>query len=853
MLRAVVIAACTLVACGDNESVQDDGTVPSATVVAPATLRVIEGESASFVVMLAEDPHRAVPIEITSRDTTTAVVTTSWIQVSSANFATGETVIVRGEEDDGDVINDTTELEISIAGDVVARVATTVFDNDIQQIIVDTSSVTVAESGTSTFHVRLAREPSGPVTATLVSSLPSVIVSPATLTFGPSDYDLAQTVTVTAAADADTVDNTATIQVGDVATAMTQSVQVMVTDDDVQALVLDAPTQPLFEGDSVSFTVALAFDPLGQATVQLQSSDPGAASLPTTSLVFTSGNYNVPQTVTVVGTEDADALNDSATLTLSGAATGSVSLPVFDNDDIIVVANDSFVYEGRTSSFTVKLANDPGPGGKTVDVSVLDGEVTVAPSTLSFTSANYASGLPAQVYALVDDDRIGGESARVRVSAPKQTSRVVPLQILDVAPGTMNLIRIGHESVRLNAVGWMEVQFWHDNPWPADGRLLIELPAGYDASAASVVSTSVDGALAISATTSSILLTRSGGTTVMQSGDTIAVRIANVRNPGATGYYPVKLTTQTGLGEVLDRGVQNDSIGHGWMPNTTVTLANLQPGATGTATITFTTDNPWPADGLFELSFPLGFDASGVTMVGQSGVDGAFTATMTPAGRVRLTRSGGTTLAGGSTVSLTIGNITNPPTSQVTTFFEIWTELASGESIDVGFPQGLTIGCPATMTRGPQNAHNAPLGGNPWDYPMGATEPAGPGGAQIVKLVSSDYLVVDEFHFSVPAGATITGIRFDVEHANPSYAAVDSAVRIVTSSIRPTDRSSTAPWASFETVSYGGAGDLWGETWSAADIESNTFGLALAADALTPGMSATTVGYVSATIYLSCP
>jgi len=115
-------------------------------------------------------------------------------------------------------------------------------------------------------------------------------------------------------------------------------------------------------------------------------------------------------------------------------------------------------------------------------------------------------------------------------------------------------------------------------------------------------------------------------------------------------------------------------------------------------------------------------------------------------------------------------------------------------------------------------------------------------------------LVLDDFQLSVPEGATITGIRFDVTRQSIGWPAVDSAVRAVSSTIGATDRSAPSQWQYAETVAHGGATDLWGRTWAAADIESRTFGIALAARAATPGMPArVAVRYVTATVYLSCP
>jgi hypothetical protein len=258
----------------------------------------------------------------------------------------------------------------------------------------------------------------------------------------------------------------------------------------------------------------------------------------------------------------------------------------------------------------------------------------------------------------------------------------------------------------------------------------------------------------------------------------------------------------------------------------------------------------WPGDGAFEIYFPLDFDVSNVTFVSQTGVDGTFAAAMSAPYRVRISRSGRTRLPGGSQVSLTVGNITNPATARATSIFEAMTESSTGTWINEAFPNGVTIGCPATMTK-PYNAQrNMAFGGDAWMM-WGS-------GAGIWQLESSDLLVLEDFRFVMPAGATVAGIQFDVERQLEwgDWPTVDSAIRAVKSgAIGAFDESSTTQWPwPYQTQTYGGPTDLWGQTWAPADIESGTFGIAIAAKAVTPGMTSNpTVRNVTATVYLSCP
>jgi hypothetical protein len=91
------------------------------------------------------------------------------------------------------------------------------------------------------------------------------------------------------------------------------------------------------------------------------------------------------------------------------------------------------------------------------------------------------------------------------------------------------------------------------------------------------------------------------------------------------------------------------------------------------------------------------------------------------------------------------------------------------------------------------------------------------------------YLKATNFGFSIPAGATIDGISVNVERQANDTSFFDNAIRIVKGGeIGTTDRSISDVWpANDDTATYGGTSDLWGETWTDADINSANFGFAI--------------------------
>lgn len=116
--------------------------------------------------------------------------------------------------------------------------------------------------------------------------------------------------------------------------------------------------------------------------------------------------------------------------------------------------------------------------------------------------------------------------------------------------------------------------------------------------------------------------------------------------------------------------------------------------------------------------------------------------------------------------------------------------------------------------------------------------------------VTSNYLKATNFGFSIPAGATINGIKVEIEQAVDTGAySIESAVRIVKAdgSIGSTNKSTSAVVPSSDAyVTYGGASDLWGESWSSSDINDADFGVVVSFQG-TDGI--TLVDHIRITVY----
>lgn len=98
-----------------------------------------------------------------------------------------------------------------------------------------------------------------------------------------------------------------------------------------------------------------------------------------------------------------------------------------------------------------------------------------------------------------------------------------------------------------------------------------------------------------------------------------------------------------------------------------------------------------------------------------------------------------------------------------------------------------------------------------------------------------NYLKATDFGFAIPASAVIEGIEVLIERQGVFVS--DAGLYLVKGGVvGGADRSALGEWTAFPDtiVPYGGSNDLWGETWTAADINDPGFGFAMS---LTHNMS----------------
>ena len=269
-----------------------------------------------------------------------------------------------------------------------------------------------------TYDVVLATEPTADVTVTVtVPGSTDVSVNKTSLTFTTTNWSVSQTVTVTAAHDADVVDDMVTISHsssgGDYDGLAVDDVAVTVEDD--EKVKVSPTTLTVTEGDTAggTYEVVLGSRPTADVTVTVTVPPGTDVSANKSSLTFTTTNWSVSQTVTVTAAHDADGVDD--TVTISHAASGGgydgaeadVTVTVTDDDFGVSVSSSTLtVAEGGTGSYTVVLDRAP-TADVTVTVTVPPGtDVSANKSSLTFTTTDWSMAQMVTVTAAQDDDAV---------------------------------------------------------------------------------------------------------------------------------------------------------------------------------------------------------------------------------------------------------------------------------------------------------------------------------------------------------------------------------------------------------------------------------------------------------------
>ena len=401
---------------------------------ATESLDIDEGGSASYSVSLASRPSAQTVVTL-SPGAGLSVRTTS-LAFTPSDWSRAQTVIVTASHDD-DTSDGAAVIAHAAAGGGYGSVARSldfvIADDDTPTIVLTDSrgpvrasdGLTVTEGATAVYRVQLATEPSTRVTVEISGTVNTDLATDKTsLTFTSTDWNIPQSIRVTAARDDDAAtDAKATLNhaaMGAEYDSVMADISVTIVENDADGfIVTDTAGDPLAgdtltvpEGGSAAYKISLSAEPAGPVTVMLSGTADTDLQLDKTDLTFMATNWSTPQTVTATAAHDGDAVDDAVTLVHTPNGAGYAGLvfdlnAVIDDDDrqsVITTVDVLTVPEGGTSSVGVSLGTEP-TDDVTVGLTVSMGaDIELPTMELTFTTQNWMTAQSVSVVGLHDAD-----------------------------------------------------------------------------------------------------------------------------------------------------------------------------------------------------------------------------------------------------------------------------------------------------------------------------------------------------------------------------------------------------------------------------------------------------------------
>ena len=409
-----------------------DNDAPAGVAISPTELWVGEGGSVpvTYSVNLRSEPKSDVTIAINIDEQDPDDVEEVTANLASLTFTPddwgGQQTVAISAGHDEDTVDDQAVITHTATSDDrtysvldVDSVAVTVYDDDAPASVdISPAELWIDEGKSDAYTIRLRAQPMAAVNIA-ISAIDDVTISPSSVTFTPSNWSAEQWVDVNADHDEDTVDDEVTIT--HLATSTDShydgldidSIAVTVFDDDAPLGVEISPTELwIDEGASGAYTVRLRTEPTAAVNIAINADEELTVS--PSSLTYTLTNWRTERNIIVTADHDADSDDEEVEIThmatsidsnYNGLDIDSVAVTVYDDDapaGVAISPTELWIDEGESDAYRIKLSTEP-----TADVNVsisTEGEVTVSPSSLTFTPVNWRTDRDVTVTAGHDAD-----------------------------------------------------------------------------------------------------------------------------------------------------------------------------------------------------------------------------------------------------------------------------------------------------------------------------------------------------------------------------------------------------------------------------------------------------------------
>ncbi len=450
----------------------NDDDIPTVTITGDGAVN--EGDPAVFTVEVSPAPAVELTVSLTVADATSGFLDTSNEGAKELTINAGSTTVSYSIDTVGDNVgesNGTVTVTVNAGSDYQVGdpgAATVVVNNDdTAGLDISEAAVTVDEEGSSTYTVALTSEPTANVTVTITgASDPLTVDTGSTLTFDDTNWSDVQTVTLTAAGDANMDDETFIL----VHTASGSATEYDSVSEDVPVRINDSTLPEVTiaggaavtegSGDAATFTLTVEPAPSADLTVTVAVAeeagqdfvDAGTEGAGRSVTIDTSGTAEYTVAIT---DNDVDESNGTITVTIEAGSDYTVGDPgtatvVVNDDDVAGVTvtqsegNTVVAESGGTDSYTVVLTSEPAAD---VEITVTSDDTdisSVAPNggafagstVLTFTATTWNQAQTVRVQGVDDDIKNASDRTVVighEISAPDADSGYpAALDIADV-------------------------------------------------------------------------------------------------------------------------------------------------------------------------------------------------------------------------------------------------------------------------------------------------------------------------------------------------------------------------------------------------------------------------------------
>jgi len=424
-----------------NVSITNQDDDQAGITVSPQNITINEaGASQSFTIVLQSEPTANVTINLSSNNINKGTIDKANVVFTSANWSVPQTVTISpvdNDIDDGNInfnivtaaaLSDDTDYKNRNAADVTV----TSNDDDESEIIVSSISGNTSEDlTTATFTIVLNSEPTNDVSIDISSDdTGEGTVSHANVTFTSLTWDTPVEITVTGVDDG-IADGNQTYHIimaaavsddGNYDNMNAADITLVNSDNDSPGVTVFPYTGHFTtEADGTSsFKVRLNSEPTNDVTLSLSSSNTDEGTIDKASLLFTTANYNIDQTVIITGVDDV--LNDGDkpfTINFTNIESideGYDTITIIQNvsavnrDDIGPRAADDAITTDEDSNININiLSNDKGLDDGNISVAIstqpLHGTVVVESNkTITYTPNGLFNGDDTFIYRVCDGE-----------------------------------------------------------------------------------------------------------------------------------------------------------------------------------------------------------------------------------------------------------------------------------------------------------------------------------------------------------------------------------------------------------------------------------------------------------------